>query len=374
MRTRHILDNPVWSALTGSQQHFSSGHHIKRYAALHAPFIAVNDAESQGSDISEEFTRLAAVDEAVYFMGPAAALPSTFSSEPLPPLVQMICEHALPVSPDEQPISLLPEQAIDDMLNLTALVFPGFFRRRTPELGRYFGIRVAAHLVAMAGERLFAAPYREISGVCTHTDSLGRGYAGQLITHLVNLNLAGEQYRSSPCAPITLARSLSTKGWASRRALRSPSSARAVWARRGVCTDVPSPRTRRYPQRTYIEPFSHSKLNFFSSAFRHPRTDFHIAWCSFPCITFFQKKSALLRRFFCATLGFVQHKRFTRIAAPATPTQGFLHGVFFAAPQTRREGEIHKATAAGNNRAGAGFPFPLVVFRNPVFDHSSSEQ
>lgn len=190
MRTPHILDNPVWSALSGSQRHFSTGRDVKRYSAQHAPFIAVSDADSPGLAGVGELAALVALEEAVYFMGPVAVLPSTFAIEPLPPLVQMTCDHPIPVSPNEQPISPLSEPAVDHMLGLTALVFPGFFRRRTPELGRYFGIWDGAHLVAMAGERLFAAPYREISGVCTHTDSLGRGFAGQLITHLVNLNLA----------------------------------------------------------------------------------------------------------------------------------------------------------------------------------------
>ncbi len=58
------------------------------------------------------------------------------------------------------------------MLALTALVFPGFFRARIYELGRYLGIRQEGQLVAMAGERFFAGRYREISAVCTHPDSL----------------------------------------------------------------------------------------------------------------------------------------------------------------------------------------------------------
>jgi predicted GNAT family acetyltransferase len=41
----------------------------------------------------------------------------------------------------------------------------------------------------MAGERMHLAGYREISTVCTHPDFQGRGYARQLISQLVNLNL-----------------------------------------------------------------------------------------------------------------------------------------------------------------------------------------
>jgi ribosomal protein S18 acetylase RimI-like enzyme len=37
----------------------------------------------------------------------------------------------------------------------------------------------------MAGERMHAAPWREISAVCTHPQSQGRGLAGRLMRHLV---------------------------------------------------------------------------------------------------------------------------------------------------------------------------------------------
>jgi ribosomal protein S18 acetylase RimI-like enzyme len=37
----------------------------------------------------------------------------------------------------------------------------------------------------MAGERMCAAPYREISGVCTHPDFQGRGFARRLTNKLL---------------------------------------------------------------------------------------------------------------------------------------------------------------------------------------------
>jgi predicted GNAT family acetyltransferase len=39
--------------------------------------------------------------------------------------------------------------------------------------------------VAMAGERLCMTAYREISGVCTHPDYTGRGYAKLLVNYLL---------------------------------------------------------------------------------------------------------------------------------------------------------------------------------------------
>jgi ribosomal protein S18 acetylase RimI-like enzyme len=76
-----------------------------------------------------------------------------------------------------------------DMVDLTTLVFPGFFRPQTPQMGRYFGIRRDAMLAAMAGERMSVTGYREISAVCTHPQFTGRGYAARLMLLLVDLIL-----------------------------------------------------------------------------------------------------------------------------------------------------------------------------------------
>jgi hypothetical protein len=63
------------------------------------------------------------------------------------------------------------------MIALTDLVFPGFFRPRTLEMGSYLGIYDGRRLAAMAGERMRLDGYQELSAVCTHPDYTGRGYA-----------------------------------------------------------------------------------------------------------------------------------------------------------------------------------------------------
>jgi predicted GNAT family acetyltransferase len=70
-------------------------------------------------------------------------------------------------------------------LELAVLTNPGPFGLRTLELGDYFGRFEGDRLVAMAGERMWAGPYREISGVCTHPDYQGRGLAKSLMAKLV---------------------------------------------------------------------------------------------------------------------------------------------------------------------------------------------
>ncbi|SAL75472.1 GCN5-related N-acetyltransferase [Caballeronia choica] len=56
------------------------------------------------------------------------------------------------------------------MLRLAEITEPGPFNSRTNELGYFFGIREGGQLVAMAGERLTAGKYVEISAVCTHQE------------------------------------------------------------------------------------------------------------------------------------------------------------------------------------------------------------
>jgi predicted GNAT family acetyltransferase len=76
-----------------------------------------------------------------------------------------------------------------DVLALTALVYPHFFRKRTMELGRYFGIYENGTLAAMIGERLGTTAAQELSAICTHPDFAGRGYARRLLAMLSNDNL-----------------------------------------------------------------------------------------------------------------------------------------------------------------------------------------
>ncbi len=48
-------------------------------------------------------------------------------------------------------------------------------------MGRFVGVRCDGRLVAMAGERMKAGPFTEVSGVCTHPDHHGHGYAAGLM-------------------------------------------------------------------------------------------------------------------------------------------------------------------------------------------------
>ncbi len=71
-----------------------------------------------------------------------------------------------------------------DMLALALLTQPGPFEAETWRMGRFFGVRRAGRLAAMAGQRMHPPGFVELSGVCTHPDFRGEGLATRLTNHV----------------------------------------------------------------------------------------------------------------------------------------------------------------------------------------------
>jgi predicted GNAT family acetyltransferase len=150
-----------------------------------APFLAV---AASGIDAAAALERLVAPDEGVYVLGPTPAVPNGWRLEKLAMLAQMVCPARL-AEVDGPEIIELTDAHRADVLELTALVYPHYFRPRTMELGRYFGIYRHGRLAAMIGERMGMDAWQEISAVCTHPDFNGHGYARRLLAWLSNDNL-----------------------------------------------------------------------------------------------------------------------------------------------------------------------------------------
>ena len=109
-------------------------------------------------------------------------------------LVQMTATALPPVGSDaarlDGVIEELGKADAPAMLALATLTKPGPFRSRTRELGPFVGIRRDGQLVAMAGRRLRVDGFTELSGVCTHPDHRGMGYAAALSRVVVSEILA----------------------------------------------------------------------------------------------------------------------------------------------------------------------------------------
>lgn len=185
--SEQALDNPIWESLASRHRALAlSAGAAARYPAQVAPFLGVPEA---GAAVEDALETLVPAGDTALVLGRAPAVSARWQLKHLAELAQMICER--PVAAVEGPqIVPLDESRREDVLALTALVYPHYFRPRTPELGRYFGIYQDGRLAAMIGERMGTQAYTEISAVCTHPDFNGRGYARRLLVFLSNDNHA----------------------------------------------------------------------------------------------------------------------------------------------------------------------------------------
>ena len=182
------LDNPFFAALAGIHRDIALRRgDVVRYPADVAPFLGVAHA---GVEVGDAFDALVPDGDEALLLGVAPArMPRGWALEPFADLAQMVRGEPLE-DVDGPDILELGERHRGDVLALTALVYPHYFRPRTMQLGRYFGIYEGGRLAAMIGERLGTPAAREMSAICTHPDFLGRGHARRLTAFLVNDTLA----------------------------------------------------------------------------------------------------------------------------------------------------------------------------------------
>jgi predicted GNAT family acetyltransferase len=177
----HPLDRPVWSALTGERQaHLALGD-LSTALRLHPDYglfaVAVDDRP-------ESLTALAALNTT-----PAGVGLVETRDVALPPVVafrQAACVQMTTAALTASAAPAVGFEALDEtdapqMLALATLTEPGPFFGKTHRLGDFIGVKQDGRLVAMAGERMKPDGFTEVSGVCTHPDWRGRGYAGGLM-------------------------------------------------------------------------------------------------------------------------------------------------------------------------------------------------
>lgn len=173
------LDNPIWHALNTWQAGIALGGELaRRFQPAISPFGAL------AADTPEAWRALAALmapGETVKMFGTKPWQPAdTFEIKGQGTLNQMV--QRVPREGDTGAgIERLDAGHAREIAELVALTQPGPFAARTPEMGRYYGIRHDGELVAMAGERLHLPGFTEISAVCVHPDHRGRRLAGRLV-------------------------------------------------------------------------------------------------------------------------------------------------------------------------------------------------
>ena len=179
----HPLDNPIWQSLAHRHRDLAlASGDVLRYPAEIAPFLGVPGADTA---LRPAVEALVAPGESVYLLGAVPPAPQGWALQNLGDLAQMVCAAPLADVPGPDFIELGEAQRAD-VLALTALVYPHYFRPQTMRLGRNFGLYEQGRLAAIIGERMGPPGWREISAVCTHPDFLGRGYARRLMAWLAN--------------------------------------------------------------------------------------------------------------------------------------------------------------------------------------------
>lgn len=181
----HLLDNPVWYALTNQQARLALGDdRASRYQPDVALFAAVPD---DSLEATEQLALLVDPGEYVALFGgqPTFSNDWTLAME-ITDIRQMIYDGTpLHMQETGSGHTRLTADDVPAMLELVELTHPGPFFQRTIEMGMYLGIWQDGRLAAMAGERMHLPGYREISAVCTHPDFQRRGYARQLVRRLI---------------------------------------------------------------------------------------------------------------------------------------------------------------------------------------------
>lgn len=184
------LDNMMWSSLSGDQRHLSVGtDFIRRFAPGFSPLIGF--ADLQHPDL-EALVPFCAPDEQFYCEGWAGPMPRGWQLVAETSMVRMVWDGGDLTGDEGNDATTMHDGHVGRAMTLAQLTRPGPFGPRTIELGDYFAYFEGggdgsgdARLMSMAGERMQAGQYREVSGVCTHPDFQGRGLALALMLRVI---------------------------------------------------------------------------------------------------------------------------------------------------------------------------------------------
>jgi ribosomal protein S18 acetylase RimI-like enzyme len=173
----------MWETLSGPHARFSVGTEtVRRYAPGFSPIVGFADPRRPDLAALRPFC---SPDEHFYCDGWSGPAPAGWQVEAETTMYRMLWDGPLPEAEGQSDIVPLGAAHAQQALDLALLTRPGPFGPRTIELGEYVGLFEDGRLVAMAGERMQAGRYREISGVCTHPDHQGRGHARRLMRVLI---------------------------------------------------------------------------------------------------------------------------------------------------------------------------------------------
>jgi predicted GNAT family acetyltransferase len=173
-----MLDRPIWAAL--STRHLSlslGGPRARRYATDVNVFASARDDTAEALSA---LTELVPPGSRIFLLQvPDIVVPTGLQAVKTAKGVQMVATRSLRAA-DAADVLELTDADAPEMLALAQLTEPGPFLSRTHTMGAFLGLRIEGRLAAMAGERFRFPGFTEVSGVCTHPDFRGRGFARRL--------------------------------------------------------------------------------------------------------------------------------------------------------------------------------------------------
>ncbi|SEB68853.1 FR47-like protein [Tenacibaculum sp. MAR_2009_124] len=173
------LNNPVWQALTETHKLYAIEYEgMKFYDPDICPFGGFSNLEKTQNAL-EAYSNLC---DDFFVVGNEPLHTPTIISDRTVICDQMILTKLIQPTYTYK-IKKLTKNHIEELYKLVWLVMPGYFKKRTFEMGDYFGIFIDNKLVAVSGERLQMDKYIELSAVVTHPNHIRKGMAKQLVAY-----------------------------------------------------------------------------------------------------------------------------------------------------------------------------------------------
>jgi len=187
------LERPVWASLSTHHAPLSEGDALARRFRRDVNVFASPRDESPAALAA--LAALVRPGESVFLLQiPPIVIPPGLIAIREAKGVQMLAPRGTSFECAGRDIAPLGDEDAAEMLALAKLTEPGPFLSRTHVMGSFVGIRVDGRLAAMAGERMRFPGYTEVSGVCTHPDFRGRGFARRLSAAVAQrIQARGEQ-------------------------------------------------------------------------------------------------------------------------------------------------------------------------------------
>lgn len=174
------LDHPVWNSLAEThKQHCLNIGSFRFFDPEYCPFGTFIDSETNPEHL-EQYSMLT---DKFFVVGRKPENPGSLQMANELICDQMVLQQLNPVNFTEDIIPL-NENYQEELYELVTMVMPGYYRKKTSDLGRYYGIFKDGQLVAATGERMAIDGAAEVSAVVTHPLHLGKGYAKQLVAYV----------------------------------------------------------------------------------------------------------------------------------------------------------------------------------------------